>query len=126
MNVLQVVEQAFRVTVEEQDDAILWLTRSMLGTGASLAVLLDGNAALYAVLQQRQPALALADWEQTEPADLRGDIAGLVAADVPVYVVREEMAALGIEDRPMVEGVQIVALRDVPKLYERADQVWHW
>lgn len=126
MNVLQVVEQAFRVTVEEQDDAILWLTRSMLGAGADLSVLLTGNAALYAVLQQRQPALTLGDWQQREPADLRGDLTGLLEADVPVYVVAEELVALGVEDHPVVEGVRKVTRRDLPQLYEQADQVWHW
>ena len=126
MKVLQVVEQAFRVTVEEQDDAILWLSRSMLGAGAELSVLLSGNAALYAVLQQRQPALSLGDWQQTEPADLRGDVTGLVAADVPVYVVAEELEALGVEGRPLLEGVRRVARSDLSRLYEQADQVWHW
>lgn len=126
MKVLQVVEQAFRVTVEEQDDAILWLSRSMLGAGAALSVLLTGNAALYAVLQQRQPALSLGDWQQTEPADLRGDVKGLVEADVQVYVVAEELEALGVEGRPLLEGVRRVARSDLPRLYEQADQVWHW
>lgn len=126
MKILQVIEQAFRVTVEEQDDAILWLTRSMLGAGAQLSVLLSGNAALYAVLQSRQPALTLGDWQQTEPADLRADVVGLVEADVPVYVVAEELAALGVANRPVVEGVCKVARRDLPQLYGQVDQVWHW
>lgn len=126
MKVLQVVEEAFRVTVEEQDDAILWLTRSMLGAGATVSVLLTGNAALYSVLQKRQPALTLSDWQQSEPADLRADLVGLLEADAPVYVVAEELLALGVEDHPLIEGVQKITRRDLPRLYEQAQQVWHW
>lgn len=126
MKTLQVIDQAFRVTVEEQDDAILWLNRSMLGAGANLTVLLSGNAAIYAVLQRRQPALTLGDWRQTEPADLRGDITGLLEGGVPVHVITEDLDELGVAGRPLVEGVRPVARRDLPQLYEQADQVWHW
>src|SRR5690625_7696157 len=87
MTVLQVVEQGFRTVVEEQDDAILWLIRSMQSAGAELKVLLTGHAATYAVLTRRQPALELGKWRQSEPAELTRDLRGVLGGGAPVHVV---------------------------------------
>src|SRR5690554_653411 len=105
MKVLQVVEQAFRTLVEEQDDTILWLTRSMCSAGAELSVLLNGHAAYYAVQKQRQPALTLGSWQQTEPATITTDLDGLLAGGVAVFVVREDLAERGLADLPVRSGV---------------------
>ena len=126
MKVLQVVEQAFRTTVEEQDDAILWLTRSMHGAGADLSVLLSGHAAYYAVQQQRQPALTMGGWQQTEPAELTQDITGLAEKGVPIYVVREDLDERGLTGLPVRNGVEVIGRDGLVQLYEQADQVWQW
>jgi len=126
MKVLQVIDQAYRTTVEEQDDAILWLTRSMLSAGGDLMVLLTGHAVHYAVLTRRQPALILGEWRQTEPAEIHRDIAGLVEGGVPVYAVLEDLQDRGLEKLEVQSHVQIVSRQQIPSLYEQADQVWHW
>lgn len=126
MRVLQVIDQGFRTTTEEQDDAILWLTRSMRGAGADLMVLLSGHAVQYAALNERQPPLQLGKWRQTQPANLPGDLAGLLDEGVPVYVVRDDLAERGLGDLPLHKGVTTVDRADLPGLYEQADQVWQW
>lgn len=126
MKVLQIVEQAFRTTVEEQDDTILWLTRSMRGAGAELSLLLAGHAVHYAVQRNRQPALAVAGWRQREPAELTRDIDALLAAGVAVYAVREDLAERGLATLPPRAGVEIVGREALPALYESVDQVWQW
>ena len=75
MKVLQVIDQAYRTTTEEQDDTILWLTQSMRGAGGDLMVLLSGHGVHYAISRERQPALTLGTWRQTQPAELPRDIA---------------------------------------------------
>src|SRR5690606_34873219 len=87
MKVLQVIDQAFRTTAEEQDDTILWLTRSMRGAGGNLSVLLGGHGVYYGLLNRTQPALQLGDWKQSQPADLPSDLSNLVESGVPVYVI---------------------------------------
>lgn len=126
MKVLQVIEQAFRTTTEEQDDAILWLTRSMRSAGGDLMVLLRGHAVHYAVLTQRQPALTLGAWTQTQPAELPRDISGLVESGVPVFAVREDLDERGLGGLPLQAGVEAVAREQMAEIYQRADQVWHW
>jgi len=126
MKILQVVEQAFRTLVEEQDDTILWLTQSMLGAGADIEVLLAGNCAYYAVSKQRQPALKLGTWQQTQPAELNRDLDNILAKGAPVYVIKEDLAERGLADIPLHNGVKVILRNELPAIYERVDQVWQW
>lgn len=126
MKALQVIDQAFRTTTEEQDDAILWLTRSMRGAGGDLMVLLKGHAVHYAVLTGRQPPLTLGNWQQQQPAELHRDISGLVESGVAVYAVEDDLIERGLAGLPLQGGVQAIPRTRIPALYEQADQVWHW
>ncbi|HEU4709546.1 MAG TPA: hypothetical protein VFS17_09550 [Methylophilaceae bacterium] len=126
MKVLQVVEQAYRTLVEEQDDTILWLTQSMKGAGADLSVLLAGHCAYYAVQKTRQPALKIGGWQQQEPADIVRDIDQLLGKGVDVYVVREDLEERGLGDLPVHAGIRVIEKNKIHELYEQVDQVWQW
>ena len=126
MKVLQVIDQAFRTTVEEQDDTILWLTQSMRGAGGDLMVLLSGHGVYYAVSRQRQPALAIAGWRQSQPAEIPRDIASLVESGVPVYAVQDDLEERGLAHLALQNGVQPVSRRAIADLYKQADQIWQW
>lgn len=126
MKVLQVIDQAFRTTTEEQDDTILWLTQSMRGAGGDLMVLLSGHGVHYAVARQRQPALAVAGWQQSQPAEVPRDIANLVESGVPVYAVQDDLEERGLTHLALQGGVQPISRRAIAELYEQADQIWQW
>ncbi|MGB1762933.1 DsrE family protein [Alloalcanivorax xenomutans] len=126
MKVLQVIDQAFRTTVEEQDDTILWLTQSMRGAGGDLQVLLSGHGVHYAVLNQRQPPLILGTWKQSQPAELVRDLTNLTESGVPVYAVREDLEERGLAGLPLQAGVELVSRAGLADLYERVDQIWQW
>lgn len=126
MKVLQVLDQGFRTTVEEQDDTILWLAQSMRGVGADLEVLLSGHAVHYAVQSKRQPGISVGDWRQSEPADITRDIARLTDKGVPVYVLLEDLEARGLAELPVRPGVEVVDYTCLAGLYDRVEQVWHW
>lgn len=126
MHALQVIEQGFRTTTEEQDDAILWLTQSMRGAGAELSVLLTGHASAYAAQVASQPNLVVADWRQTAPADLSRDLDRLQQAGVPVYVVEEDLEERGLIGSSLHPAVERIRRDRVHSLYEQADQIWQW
>jgi hypothetical protein len=75
MKSLNIIECAYRATIEEQDDTIVWLTHAMQSAGGDLAVLLRGNAVNYAVRGQNAAGLAFGAWRQTQPPRLAADIA---------------------------------------------------
>jgi|SRR5690554_4183914 hypothetical protein len=126
MKLLQVVEQAFRTLVEEQDDTILWLSQSIQKAGAEMKILLSGNCAYYAILKRRQPALKIAGWSQEQPSDIRQDLDRLQASGVGVYVTRSDLADRGLIGLPLHPGVRIISQLEVAELYEEADMVWQW
>jgi len=126
MKALNIVEAAYRGTLEEQDDTIVWITHAMKGAGADLAVLLRGNAVNYAITGQDASGLVIGGVPQTQPPDLAGDLAALLPKGVDVYVVEEDLADRGIEPGDVIDGLKTVSRGGLARLIGDFDQVWHW
>jgi hypothetical protein len=124
--VLQVIESAYRATIEEQDDTVLWLTHALKVAGAELAVLLRGQAVNYATQGQDASGLAFGDWQQRNPPDPGGDLRKLMDNGVAVYLIEEDAAERGIEASGLLAGVRTIARGNLPGLYAQFDRVWHW
>ena len=124
--ILQVVESAYRATIEEQDDTVVWFTHAIKGGGADVAVLLRGPAVNYGVKGQDASGLAFGERKQTQPPDLSGDVARLIAKGVSVYVVHNDLLARGLTADDLVEGLTPVMTSELPALLDRYDLVWHW
>jgi sulfur relay (sulfurtransferase) DsrF/TusC family protein len=124
--VLSIVATAYRATLEEQDDTILWLSHALRGAGADLDVLLRGNAVNYALKGQDASGLAFGTWRQTQPPRIDEDVAKLVAKGAKVFVTAEDLAERGIERSDLIPAVEPVSRAAVPKLLAAYDQVWHW
>jgi sulfur relay (sulfurtransferase) DsrF/TusC family protein len=126
MKVLQIVATAYRATIEEQDDTILWITQAMKNAGGDLDVLLTDNAVNYAIVGQDSSGLALGDWHQTQPPRIEDDLARMVAKGIRVHAVGEDLSERGLSDCPMVPGIRRIARDDIPRLMAGYDQVWRW
>ncbi len=126
MKALNIIETAYRATLEEQDDTIVWLTGAMRGAGADLDILLRRSAVNYAVTGQDASGLVFGEWRQTQPPRIADDLAGLIAKGVGVFVVSEDLEALGIARDSLVPGVRPVSRGEVAGLLRSHDQVWHW
>jgi sulfur relay protein TusB/DsrH len=125
MRILDLVETAYRGTLEEQDDTVLWLSRALKGAGADLTVVLRGNAVNYAV-RQACPPLAIGSAIIKHPARPNDDLTQLLAKGAKVYVIREDLAERGIGEDRCVAEAQPLARAEVVDLMEAHDQVWHW
>ena len=119
MKALQVIESAYRCTVEEQDDPVVWITHAMKGAGADLDVLLRGNSVNYAVKGQDASGLSFGDLPQTHPPQIERDIRQLTEKGVSVYVVKDDAADRGIEEAHFIDGIQSVGRPQIAELFSR-------
>jgi sulfur relay (sulfurtransferase) DsrF/TusC family protein len=126
MKALQIIESAYRCTIEEQDDPAVWVTHAMKNADADLGVLLRGNAVNYAVRGQDASGLAFGDMSHAHPPSIDMEINRFLEKDIPVYLVMEDAENRGIEETEFLPGIESVSRRDLPLIFEAYDQVWHW
>jgi len=126
MKALQIIESAYRCTIEEQDDPSLWISQAMKGAGADLDILLRGNAVNYAVSGQDASGLVFGDKSQTQPPKLDQDLRRAIEKGITVYIVTDDVKSRGIPEGKMINGVTQIARQNLPGLFGNYDQIWHW
>jgi hypothetical protein len=124
--ILNVVESAYRCTIEEQDDPVVWIAAVMRGAGGDTHLLLRGNAVNYAAKNQDASGLSFGGRVQTQPPRIDQDLEKVIAKGVEVYLVEEDAAERGLERGALIAGLKPVSRAGVAKLYGGFDQIWHW
>ncbi|MBE9169525.1 DsrE family protein [Pleurocapsales cyanobacterium LEGE 06147] len=126
MKVLNIVETAYRATLEEQDDTILWLSQSFQDAGVDISILLRGNAVNYLVKEQKPFNLHFGTWKQTQPPELDRDLEIMIDKDISVYAVAEDIQERALLQERLIDGVSLIEKSQVAQLFEQFEYVWHW
>jgi len=122
--VLAVLERAYRGAVEEQYAHVLWLLWSLRRMGGTIAVLLRGNATLYARRDQQWPGLTVGGLAIPGP-EYESSLGGLLADGGAVYVVESDLRGLRLQAGELGNGVETVSQADLPHLFSAYDTVWY-
>ncbi|MDB9524841.1 DsrE family protein [Oscillatoria sp. CS-180] len=126
MKVLNIIETAYRATLEEQDDTILWLSQSFQSAGVDIAVLLRGNAVNYLVKEQTPFNLHFGEWQQTHPPELDQDLKMMMNQSIAVYAIAEDIHERALPEDRLIDGAVLITKRQITDLFEQFEYVWHW
>jgi sulfur relay (sulfurtransferase) DsrF/TusC family protein len=124
--ILNIVETAYRATIEEQDDTVLWLSHMLKNAGGDISILLRANAVNYAVKGQDASGLSFGEAKMAHPPEIDKDVEKMIDKGMPVYVIGEDAKDRGLSDEELIAAVKKVKRQDLPELIDQYDQVWHW
>ena len=125
MKILNIVETAYRATLEEQDDTVLWLSSVLQRNGADVSLLLRGNAVNY-IVRQECPALAIAGTGIRHPADPNANLRRLIEQGARIYAVADDAVERGLDPKRCLAGIELIERNTVAEVFDAHDQVQHW
>ncbi len=125
-SILSIVESAYRATLEEQDDPVVWLAHALRAAGGATHLLLRGNAVNYGVRDQDASGLRFGARAQTQPPRIDRDLLALIDKGGEVFYIEDDAAIRGIRPDEVIPGLKAVKTTALPALFRRFDRVWHW
>ena len=126
MKHLNIVSSAYRATIEEQDDTVVWVTHCLRNAGADIDMLLCGAAVNYPLAGQEVAPVTIGGRAQKHGPDVHEQIGTFLGNGSRVLVVRDDLDERGIDHRELLQQVEIVDRAALPSLLMEYDNVWHW
>jgi hypothetical protein len=124
--VCSIVESAYRATLEEQDDTILWLNHMLKNNGLDVTIVLRANAVNYAVRGQDASGLRFGNTALAHPPAPDRDLIAMLEKGVPVHFVSEDITERGIAADRIIDGAKPVRRSELAEMLHGYDHVWHW
>ena len=124
--VVSIVDTAYRATLEEQDDTVVWFNHMLRQSGADMTLLLTGNAVNYAVRGQQPPPLSLGTASIDFPPRLDQDLLKAVQAGVKLVLVRDDAEMRGIPASALMPEAEQISRDQLADFLNGFDMVWHW
>jgi predicted peroxiredoxin len=124
--VLSIVDTAYRATLEEQDDTVVWFNHMIRQSGAEVTLLLTGNAVNYAVRGQQPPPLSFGKASIDFPPRLDQDLRKAIEAGVKLVLVRDDVAMRGIPASALMPEAEQISRAQLADFLNGFDTVWHW
>jgi hypothetical protein len=124
--ILNILETAYRATLEEQDDTVLWLSQMLKNAGADISLLLRANAVNYALSGQDASGLSFGKVTLAHPPEIDKDVLKLMEKESQSIMVEEDARERGIPDEQLIPGIKKGSRARLPELLDQHDQIWHW
>ncbi|TDJ04393.1 MAG: hypothetical protein E2O68_08195 [Deltaproteobacteria bacterium] len=124
--IINVIDTAYRATLEEQDDTSLWFTRACKNAGADMDILLTGNAVNYVVRNQNPHALYLGKGAIPHPSKFQDDLSDFIKSGGRLYFLNNDLEERGIESKEIIEGAQALDRTKMASFLDTYENIWHW
>jgi DsrE/DsrF-like family len=124
--VVSIVDTAYRATLEEQDDTVVWFNHMLRHSGADITLLLMGNAVNYAVSGQQPPPLSFGTAAITFPPRLDQDLRKAIQAGVKLVLIRDDAEMRGIPASALMPEAEQISREQLADFLHGFDIVWHW
>ena len=124
--VVSIVDTAYRATLEEQDDTVVWFNHMLRQSGADITLLLTGNAVNYAVSGQQPPPLSFGTASISFPPRLDQDLRKAIQAGVKLVLLRDDAEMRGIPASALMPEAEQISREQLADFLQGFDIVWHW
>src|SRR5690349_18301521 len=98
MKILNIVEQAYRATIDEQRDTVVWFVGMLRKQGgADCTILLRSHAVNYLNKRQRVESLRFGNVAVAKLPRICEDMGAMIEDGLPIYYVDEDAGECGID-----------------------------
>jgi hypothetical protein len=125
-NALNIVDTAYRATLEEQDDTALWFIHAIRKNGAESDILLTGNAVNYAVVGQNPKPLNFGSGSIPYPNKFDQDLQALIKSGAKVFYLSDDAVERGIKPDQLIKEAEGISRAGLAKFVDQYNHLWHW
>ena len=124
--ILSIVEVAYRGTIEEQDDTVLWFSHILKNSGADISILLKGNAVNYVLRGQDASGLSFGTHKTPRSPQIDQDVIKMIEKGIPIYAIEDDAKERGLLESEWIAGIRKIKKAQLPEFLETYEKIWNW